>query len=131
MKLLLGDGLLWTSLSVEYHGKKLALNKVLLDTGSAGFWTGVVGKSKLWSPGRWSEKSLKESGLEALIPVKWAFNAKPDLMILSGEQALLIEAKLESGEGRDEQSGYEQLSSQMLWILHRQQWRGRHGGKWG
>jgi hypothetical protein len=36
MKLLLEDGLLWASLSVEYKGKQLNLNKVLLDTGSAG-----------------------------------------------------------------------------------------------
>ena len=36
MKLLLEDGLLWTSLCVEFKGHTLALHKILLDTGSAG-----------------------------------------------------------------------------------------------
>ena len=36
MKLLLDDGLLWVSLSVEYKGQQLSLHKVLLDTNSAG-----------------------------------------------------------------------------------------------
>lgn len=77
------------------------------------FWT-TGERNKLWSPGRWSEGALKQNGLENIIPVKWAFNAKPDIMVFSGNNVLLIEAKVESGEGRDGQSGYQQFENQQL-----------------
>ena len=77
------------------------------------FWT-TKQKKKLWSPNRWNEKALKMAGLENLIPVKWAFNAKPDIMIVSGSIVLLIEAKVESGEGREGESGYHQYEIQKL-----------------
>lgn len=75
------------------------------------FWTSAARK-KLWSPGRWSIAALKKAGLDALLPLKWAFNAKPDFLLLSSAHALLIEAKLESGVGRSE--GYDQLQVQRL-----------------
>lgn len=85
-------------------------------------------KGKLWSPNRWSETGIEKSNelgkpeKAYLKMVKWAFNAKPDIMLLADSTALLIEAKLESGEGRDGSSGYQQLPIQsmisfLLWKL--------------
>jgi len=75
------------------------------------FWTSPA-RAKLWSPGRWSVAALKAAGLQELLPLKWAFNAKPDFLLVSPGGALLIEAKLESGIGRAE--GYDQLQVQRL-----------------
>lgn len=75
------------------------------------FWTST---RKLWSPSEWSVEKLKASGLEKLINVRWAFNAKPDIMIVSGSTVLIIEAKVESGEGRNDESGYQQYEIQKL-----------------
>lgn len=77
------------------------------------FWTSEKQK-KLWSPGRWEPKALKEAGLYELIKLRWAFNAKPDIMILSNSNALIIEVKVESGEGNIEDTGYRQLDIQVL-----------------
>ena len=41
----------------------------------------------------------REAGLDGLIDVKWAFNAKPDMMLASPGCVVFVEAKLESGEG--------------------------------
>ena len=76
------------------------------------FWTGQIGISKLWSPGHWDLKAIRTAGLNDLEKVKWAFNAKPDLLVISNGSVLMIEAKLESGEGRDGGSGYRQLEVQ-------------------
>ncbi len=75
------------------------------------FWTSPE-RHKLWNPGRWSEKAIRAAGLEVLLPLKWAFNAKPDFLLHSPGQVLLIEAKLESGVGRG--GGYDQLAIQRL-----------------
>lgn len=77
------------------------------------FWTSKEHK-KLWSPGRWNEKTIEEAGLSELIRIKWAFNAKPDMLIISDSSVLLIEAKLESSEGRNNESGYRQFDIQKL-----------------
>ena len=77
------------------------------------FWTSDQHK-KLWSPGRWEPKAIKESGLDELVKIRWAFNAKPDILIISDSTALMIEGKLESGEGRNEDSGYQQYDIQEL-----------------
>ena len=77
------------------------------------FWTSGQHK-KLWSPGRWEPKLIKESGLDELKTIRWAFNAKPDILIISDSAALMIEGKLESGEGRNEDSGYQQYDIQDL-----------------
>ena len=77
------------------------------------FWTSEK-QRKLWSPGRWDPLALKDAGLHQLIKLSWAFNAKPDVLIISGPRALMIEAKVESSEGRDDATGYEQLEIQNL-----------------
>ena len=77
------------------------------------FWT-TPNRTKLWSPSRWSIGTLQSNGLDNLIPVKWAFNSKPDIVIVSDSTVLLIEAKVESSEGRDGQSGYRQFEVQEL-----------------
>lgn len=65
------------------------------------FWTGAPGQpgSKLWSPGRWDSKALAAVGVPGLIRLRYAFNAKPDLMLSSPGALLFIEAKVESGQG--------------------------------
>ena len=78
------------------------------------FWTKEIG-SKLWNPGHWSIDKINRSGLENadyLINIKWAFNAKPDIMIISGDQVLLVEAKLVSPEGKYDNSGEDQEKTQ-------------------
>jgi len=92
------------------------------------FWTSDNGKRgrKLWNPNRWSDKELEQIGLEDtklkdLKSVKWAFNAKPDILLISRSTVLLIEAKLESGEGKKKGTGYEQYETlkliAVLWKL--------------
>jgi hypothetical protein len=82
------------------------------------FWT-TTKREKLRSPSRWSEQKLKQAGagLEKLIEVKWAFNAKPDILLSSPKTALFVEAKLESGEGKNDESGYKQSETLKL-ITH-------------
>jgi len=84
------------------------------------FWTSAQ-RGKLWSPSRWSIEGLNQAGLNDLIKVRWAFNAKPDILILSHSTMMLIEAKLESSEGRAEGTGYRQYEIQKviarLWQL--------------
>lgn len=74
------------------------------------FWTAGIPRpesgprSKLWSPGRWdiskkNSRGLPDRELENLLRLKWAFNAKPDMLLVSGATAIMLEAKLESGEG--------------------------------
>jgi hypothetical protein len=77
------------------------------------FWTNQPG-SKLWSPGRWDVRQLEEASLGSLKKIRWAFNAKPDILLLSPSAGLVIEAKLESGEGRVEEIGYDQIETQRL-----------------
>jgi hypothetical protein len=80
------------------------------------FWTnGIDGhKSKLWSPSHWSSSAIEDSSLTNLLSVKWAFNAKPDIMMISDGCALLIEGKLESSEGKYDASGQGQEETQQL-----------------
>jgi len=80
------------------------------------FWTNEINgdKSKLWSPGHWSSSAIQASSLTNLLRVKWAFNAKPDIMMISDGCALLIEGKLESPEGKYDASGQGQEETQQL-----------------
>ncbi|WP_208019709.1 hypothetical protein [Candidatus Chlorobium masyuteum] len=71
------------------------------------FWT-TPKREKLWSPSHWGIEELKNAGLEKLKQVRWAFNAKPDILLVSPKTMLVIEAKLESGEGRKDETGYKQ-----------------------
>ena len=73
---------------------------------------------KLVSPGRWPLDQL-ESGTTFGDPtqlrrLKWAFNSKPDLLLLSGQHGVLIEAKAASGFGKNAHSGYDQQAVQEL-----------------
>jgi len=120
----LGDPLLYDA---DTHSKRrsvlatslreVGLPESLLDQHGF-FWTSPE-RQKLWSPGRWSEDAIKAAGLDPLLRLKWAFNAKPDLMLVTGEHVILIEAKVESGEGKS--GGYAQLDIQKLiaQLMHR------------
>jgi len=90
---------------------ELELSASLLDQHDL-FWTSRE-RQKLWNPGRWSERAIKAAGLDTLLKLKWAFNAKPDLMLISGDNIILIEAKVESAEGKNGR-GYMQLEIQKL-----------------
>lgn len=115
----LGDSVAYSD---ETHAKRKAvLTTILKNLGLPEssldehdfFWTS--GRySKLWNPGRWNTYAIKQSGLPNLLEVKWAFNAKPDILIISDSSILMIEAKLESGEGRNNESGYRQFDIQKL-----------------
>jgi len=77
------------------------------------FWTGKIGESKLWYPGRWEiakiHKVQKQENLinNELLRIRWASNAKPDILITSNNWAAFIELKIESGIGEN-QYGYNQ-----------------------
>ncbi|WP_045217372.1 hypothetical protein [Desulfonatronovibrio magnus] len=81
------------------------------------FWTGTIKKSKLWFPGKWAKNGIQEIETtenileKKLFRCRWLCNAKPDVMITSGKQAIFIEIKLESGFGSSE-DGYEQAKTQ-------------------
>lgn len=75
------------------------------------FWTKGVG-SKLCFPGRWNKKALEEKDFGVLKRVKWAFNAKPDMLLLSPTGALVLEAKVESSKGQNRADGYNQIKTQ-------------------
>jgi len=77
------------------------------------FWTQGLG-SKLRFPGAWPLKELSAANLDTLKEIRWAFNAKPDMLLLSPTGALIIEAKVESGVGRNGITGYDQLNTQEL-----------------
>jgi hypothetical protein len=81
------------------------------------FWTGPIGKSKLWYPGKWSETKIQNietmRGIDdkRLWRCRWLCNAKPDVMIHSGNDVLFIEMKVESGMGASDH-GYDQEQTQ-------------------
>ncbi len=84
------------------------------------FWTGTSAKEgKLWSPSQWDVKKLIEIekiiklSPNQLVQIRWAFNAKPDILINSMLSAVMIEVKLESNDGKSN-SGYAQLPTQRL-----------------
>ena len=77
------------------------------------FWTSPERK-KLWNPNHWNIEALKAAELDELIKVKWAFNAKPDLLLMSPESMLVIEAKVESAEGCKADVEYKQFQTQKL-----------------
>jgi len=101
---------------IEQFLEYFDISKDIIDKYSM-FWTGKIGKSKLWFPGKWSfediealqnEKKLKN---KELLRLRWACNAKPDVMIISKKSCLLIELKVESGIGTSS-SGYNQEETQ-------------------
>lgn len=74
---------------------------------------GAPAKARVQSPGRWSIKRYAPNIADndfflRVCRFKWAFNAKPDLVIhTTRNAALCIEAKVESGEGVYPTSGDE------------------------
>lgn len=78
------------------------------------FWTnGNIGSGKLWCPSEWniSELHLNEKSVNDLVSIRWCFNAKPDILIVSNTSGVFIEVKIESGGGRSS-LGYDQLDIQ-------------------
>lgn len=86
---------------------------------NAFFWTGGPG-SKLVSPGRWPLGAIGcvstdvLGGAKNLTALKWAFNSKLDLLLLSGRAGVLIEAKAASGFGGNSKTGFDQQRVQQL-----------------
>lgn len=90
---------------------------------------------KIQSPGRWSlpditaftqiEARGREPG-DALVldkqlrELKWAYNAKPDVLVVSGGHPVLVEAKVESGIDFKKSSGYNQarISQTIRRLMH-------------
>lgn len=83
------------------------------------FWTSGPG-SKLVSPGRWPMAAIENAdyqvlgGPENLKAPKWAFNSKPDVLVLSQGEEILIEAKAASGFGGNGQTGFDQQRVRQL-----------------
>jgi len=78
------------------------------------FWTnGNIGNGKLWCPSEWNITELKniEKSVNDLVSVRWCFNAKPDILLISNTSGVFIEIKVESGGGKST-SGYDQLDIQ-------------------
>lgn len=94
----------------------MKLNPSLIDQYGV-FWTGPVGNSKIWFPGRWAKNQLHEIESaenikdKSLFRMRWMCNAKPDVMISSKGSSLFIEIKLESGFGFND-DGYDQKQTQ-------------------
>ena len=108
--------------SPETHDRRKAVLELIFEKYSISadvldkhdlFWTST---RKLWNPNHWSEKALEEAGLIDLVKVKWAFNAKPDILLVSPDSMLVIEAKVESAEGCKADTSYKQLEIQELII---------------
>ena len=75
--------------------------------------TPKASKTDIQNPGRWTVKTLNKTLKEndefrRACVFKWAFNSKPDLVIhVSPNEAICIEAKLESAEGNYPQASDE------------------------
>jgi hypothetical protein len=119
----LGDHNKYTA---ELHSRRLAALREILGALTVDpslidecdmFWTGPIGDSKLWYPGKWPEANIQDIEIKRGIPDKrlwrcrWLCNAKPDVMIHSGNSVLFIEVKVESGMGASD-NGYHQEQTQ-------------------
>lgn len=77
------------------------------------FWTGEIMRSKLWYPGKWETAKIQKIQQQErlknneLLRIRWAFNAKPDILITANSWAAFIELKVESSIGEN-QHGYNQ-----------------------
>ena len=95
---------------------EMGLDPGLIDTEPV-FWTGRPGESKLFYPGKWSKDKINSAenahGLvkKELWRIRWACNAKPDVMIEDPDNIVFIEIKVESGFGSSE-NGYDQIQTQ-------------------
>jgi hypothetical protein len=113
----LGDSKIY---SKETHeDRRTVLNIILKDRGYSPdlidkepvFWTlGKISTGKLWCPSEWQIRDLThiEKEKNDLVKIRWCFNAKPDLLIVSGKSCVFLELKVESGAGSNEH-GYDQI----------------------
>lgn len=69
--------------------------------------------NKLMSPGRWKLEDAQQRGVERL---KWAFNAKPDFAFVCSDRAVLLEVKVESPPGA-EQDDIQGLLCDLMWAV--------------
>jgi hypothetical protein len=101
---------------VEIFLEHFGIDKKIIDTYSM-FWTGRIGESKLWFPGRWHVPNIniiqKEESINdrQLLRLRWACNAKPDVLIISKKSGVFIELKVESELGAGNY-GYNQEETQ-------------------
>ncbi len=113
----LGDPVKYTD---EIHNSRLSVLKLIFEKYDVPldvlekYEVFKTSTHKLWNPNHWNEKALEEAGLGRLIEVKWAFNAKPDILLISPESMLVIEAKVESPEGCKADAEYKQFQTQQL-----------------
>ena len=81
------------------------------------FWTGRPGESKLYYPGKWHKNKIDNAehahGLnnKELWRLRWACNAKPDVMIEDPDNVVFVEIKVESDFGKSD-NGYSQVQTQ-------------------
>lgn len=96
--------------------ESMALDQSMVDRESL-FWTGATGESKIRFPGKWLGAKINEVESQnnirplELWRCKWLCNAKPDIMIESGDDILFIEVKVESGMAISSK-GYRQEQTQ-------------------
>lgn len=113
--------------SIELHNKRLEAVQLLLKQFNLNldliekydcFWTKEVGQSKLWYPGKWNIDKMKAIQIREnitenkLLRIRWACNAKPDIMLVSNNNVVFVELKVESGLG-DNSEGYDQKQTQL------------------
>lgn len=104
------------------HDRRLGVVKRILsdrgiDTGIIDsepmFWT-TIRKKKLRCPSQWAVGDLKDTQWSTYLKqIRWSFNAKPDLLIVSGSTAILMEVKVE-GKPSKNNAGYDQLETQKV-----------------
>lgn len=92
-------------------------------------------KGRIQSPGRWDVKEIESFTTVAaterdqgdplklrrkLCELKWAYNAKPDLLVIGDRVPVLIEAKVESGIDYKKTTGYNQarISQTIRRLMH-------------
>lgn len=64
------------------------------------FWSKAKGYGRVCFPGQWQDGRIEQhSEKKTLYKIKWLFNAKPDLFIVSKDYGVFIELKLESPFG--------------------------------
>lgn len=90
------------------------LGRRLEDVQDKSFFRTEGPSPKVVSPGRWPIAAL--GGDKALRDLKWAFNAKPDFVLVCGDRAVIVEAKVESKPGKAS-SGYSQDGTQAVLSL--------------
>jgi hypothetical protein len=99
----LGNPRQWTGLMEQDRINLLAqcldsLGRDIADVENKPFFRTAGKAPKVVTPGRWPLLALGDDKQLALL--KWAFNAKPDFLLVCDDRAVIIEAKVESGPGK-------------------------------